>query len=167
MPSLGFLKTPCIDVWHSIYNTFCAYPFTCLIGDSSDSTAKHSVKYRPKERMNAQESYRRGSIPRSQAQRESTGFVIWVILVNDDGSHDNLLRARCWTASPPEPTLFPATLYRHSLGGGNPACSEKAGSWLIKEQSVLRPSASFAPGSRDWALTPAQHLPDFKYPYLI
>lgn len=52
---------------------------------SGDSIAQPSVRHRWKERMNGQEFGHLGSIPRSQAQKESIGFVIWVVLANDDG----------------------------------------------------------------------------------
>jgi len=58
--------------------------------DSGESTAQHSVRHRPKERMNGQESYHLGSILRSQAQTESTGLVMWVVLASDDGRNDNI-----------------------------------------------------------------------------
>lgn len=67
----------------------CASPFSCLM-DSGDSIAQHGVRHGPKEITNGQESYHLGSILRSQAQRDSTGLVMWVVLGSNDGKDDNI-----------------------------------------------------------------------------
>lgn len=131
VPLLWFLRTPCPDVWRRTCNPllWLSMYLSCWWWWLQSPAQCETLA----EGENDHESYHLGRIPRPQAQREFTGFVIWVVLGDAAADADDMhwahvmctLYASRYCPSP-EPKFFPSTLCYLSLGGRNPTCSEKA-----------------------------------------